>query len=428
VQESLIHYLWQFQYFDKRDLRTASGEEVHVFNPGNKNSHAGPDFFNARIKIGDIEWVGSVEIHVNASDWLEHKHETDAAYENVVLHVVWKNDKPIKRNDQTLLPTIELKNKVDEHLLLKYKKLLNSPEAIPCAAVFNKVNDLVKISMLDSTLTQRLDAKAQNVLDLLQRNNNDWDETCFQMLSKNFGFKVNTEPFLQLAQALPYKSILKQGSSLTQIEAMLFGQAGFLEKNLSEEYYQLLKREYQLLKHKYNLSDKILSEAQWRFLRLRPANFPTIRLSQLAALLFTQKNIFSKLIQAENIKSLKEIFLVEQSPYWRSHYLFQKKSKEEIAAIGEVSVENIIINTVVPMLAAYSSTKDDQAYMDRAIDLLQHISPEENTITRQWIANGLKCKSAFDSQALIELHNNFCLRRRCLECSIGSSLIKSQAK
>jgi hypothetical protein len=424
VQESFLHYLWQFQYFDKRDLCTASGEAVHVFNPGNRNTHAGPDFFNARIKIGEMEWVGSVEIHINASSWLEHKHETDPAYENVVLHVVWKNDKAIKRNDQSLLPSIELKNRVDEQLILKYKKLLNSPESIPCASVFNKVSDLVKISMLDSTMMQRLETKAQNVIDLLSRNNNDWDETCFQMLSKNFGFKVNADPFLQLAQGLPYKIILKQGSNLTQIEAILFGQAGLLENEIEDEYYQLLKREYRLLKHKYTLDEKRLSEAQWRFLRLRPANFPTIRLSQMAALLFGQKNIFSKIIQADGIQELKNIFTIQQSSYWLNHYQFQKASKDEIPAFGETSIENVIINTVVPILAAYSHAKDDQQFMDRAVEILQHTSAEGNAITRQWISNGLKCKSAFDSQALLELHNNFCLRHRCLECNIGSSLIK----
>jgi hypothetical protein len=424
VSEAFLHYLWQFQYFDKHDLVTATGEEIQVYHPGYRNTNAGPDFFNARIKIGSMEWVGSVEIHINASGWLEHKHETDPAYENVVLHVVWKNDKEIKRSDHSLLPTLELKNRVDEQLLLKYKRLINSPEEIPCAGVFNKVPDLVKFSMLDKTLMQRLETKAGAVSALLTRNNNDWEETCFQLIGKNFGFKVNTDPFLQLTQALSYKIILKHSDKLLQIEAMLFGLAGFLETEIGDSYYQLLKREYHLLNQKYKLDERKLNTAQWRFLRLRPANFPTIRLAQLAALLFKQKNIFSKIVNARDVVSLKELFEVHQSEYWQRHYHFQKESKEEISGLGQVSIDNLIINTVAPLLIAYSHAKDDQAYIDTAVEILQHIPAEENAITRQWIKNGLKSKSAFDSQGLLELHNSFCLRRRCLECNIGSALVK----
>jgi hypothetical protein len=424
VSEAFLHYLWQFQYFDKHDLVTSTGEEIQVFNPGQRNTHAGPDFFNARIKIGHMEWVGSVEIHINASGWLEHKHESDPAYENVVLHVVWKNDKEINRNDHSLLPTLELKNRVDEQLLLKYKRLVNSPEEIPCASVFDKVQELVKISMLDRALMQRLETKASVVSELLKRNNSDWEETCFQLIGKNFGFKVNTDPFLQLTQSIPYKIILKHSDKLLQIEAMLFGQAGFLEDEAGDSYYQLLKREYHLLTQKYKLEQGKLNVAQWRFLRLRPANFPTIRLSQMAALLFNQKNIFSKIVSARNINALKEIFSIQQSEYWQRHYQFQKESKEGVAAFGDVSINNVLINTVAPLLIAYSHAKDDQQYIDTAVDMLQNITAEENTITRQWSKNGLRCKSAFDSQALLELHNNFCLRRRCLECNIGTVLVK----
>jgi hypothetical protein len=428
VQESFLHYLWQFQYFDKHDLKTAEGETIHVFNPGNRNTHAGPDFFNARIKIGEMEWIGNVEIHVNASSWLEHKHESDPAYENVILHVVWKNDKPVKRNDQSILPCLEIKSRVDEQLLLKYKSLVNNPAIIPCAGTLDQIDNLTKISMLDKALMQRLESKAKNVLELLVKNNNDWDETCYQLLCKNFGFKVNAEPFLQLAHALPYKFILKQGDKSLQIEAMLFGQAGFLDKAADDEYYRVLNREYQLLNAKYKLAEKKLNVAQWRFLRLRPANFPTIRLAQLASLLFNQKNIFSRILAAENVRQLKNIFHVQQSEYWKQHYQFLKKAKDEMPSMGDVSVENILINTVVPLLVAYSQTKDEQPYLDRALNILQHIPPEENAIIKQWSLLDIKCKSSFDSQALLELHNNFCLRRKCLECNIGSSLVKPQVE
>ena len=428
MSESFLHYIWQFQYFDKSDLVTTEGEELQVFNPGNRNGHAGPDFFNARVKIGNMEWVGSAEIHINASGWSEHKHDADPAYENVVLHVVWKNDKPVKRNDNTLIPTLELKNRVDEKLLLGYKKLINSPEPIPCSLSFASVNDLIKLSMLDKALLQRLEAKAEMVSGMLQRNNNDWEETLYQLLCKNFGFKVNAEPFLQLAKALPYKILLKHADKLLQLEAFLFGQAGFLEGSNEDEYYQLLKREYSLLSQKYQLAEKALSKAQWRFLRLRPANFPTIRLAQLAMLIHQQKNIFSKIIEIDSPKALKAIFGIKQSDYWLNHFQFFKKAKEDVAPLGETSIDNILINTVVPLLAAYSKTKDDQVLLDRAVDILQNLSAEANTIPRQWTSVGLKSKTAFDSQALIELCNNYCLKRKCLECNIGSSLVKPMLK
>ncbi len=423
MQEALLHYLWQFQYFGKKDLCTTDGESIQIFNPGFKNTNSGPDFFNARIKIGSIEWVGNIEIHINASGWLDHKHDKDPAYENVVLHVVWKNDKAVKMRDGSLIPTLELKNRVDESLLLKYSKLINSPEIIPCAGVFHKVDDLLKLSMLDKSLMSRLETKAQLVLDVLQRTNNDWEEVCYQLLCKNFGFKVNADPFSQLAQSLPYKTLLKHANKLLHIESMLFGQAGFLENKDGDAYYNLLHREYSLLSQKYQLTGKRLNRSQWKFLRLRPANFPTIRLAQLATLLYQQKNIFSKIIAADSIGVIRKILGIQQSAYWLSHYQFGKQSKEQVSSFGEMSEDNVIVNTIVPILVAYSKSKDDQLYMDRAIDILQHIKTEDNSITRKWLGAGLKCKSAFDSQGLLELNNNFCVRRRCLECTIGASLI-----
>jgi len=375
-----------------------------------------------------MEWVGSVEIHINASGWTQHKHDSDPAYENVILHVVWKDDRPVKRKDNTLLSSVELKNRVDEQLLLQCHKLVNSPEPIPCAGVLNKVHDLVKISTLDGVLIQRLEKKAQSVLATLQRNNNDWEETCYQLLCRNFGFNVNTEPFLQLAQSLSYKILLKHAGNLLQIEALLFGQAGMLEEEKEDEYYNLLRREYMLLGHKYQLTERKLNKAQWRFLRLRPANFPTIRLAQLASLIHYQKNIFSRMLEEASPKGLKAIFRIQQSDYWRCHYRFFKKVEEDIAGLGEASIENIIINTTVPLLTAYSKSKDEQILLERAVEIMRHIPAESNTITKQWVNLGMNIGSAFDSQALLELHNDLCLRKKCLECKIGASLVKPSQK
>jgi hypothetical protein len=424
MQESLLHYIWQFQYFNRENLVTTSGEQITVFHPGFRNTHSGPDFSNARIKIGELEWIGHVEIHVHASGWKDHKHDSDPAYDNVVLHVVWKDDYPVVRKDKSVLPSMELMGRVDDSLLLRYKKIFLNPETIPCSSSIAQVNALTTLSMLEKALMTRLEAKTGVIIETLQENNNDWEETCYQMLCRNFGFKVNTEAFLRLAQAVPYKVIMKHSDKLLQIESLLFGQAGLLDDPFDDEYFLLLKREHSLLSQKFNLHDSKMSRAQWRFLRLRPANFPTIRIAQLAGLLFRQRNIFSKFIEARSYKDLINILATSQSEFWRHHYLFGKYIEEEIPSLGKMSVENVIVNTVVPVVVAYGKQKDDQELVDRAVRILQEVHTEDNAIVKKWNALGIPSKTAFDSQALLELHNNFCLRRKCLDCTIGSSLIR----
>jgi hypothetical protein len=423
MNESFLHYLWQFQYFEKKNLVSTSGERITVLKTGTANSNAGPDFSNAKIKIGEVAWAGNVEVHVKSSDWYAHKHQTDGAYNNVILHVVWLDDKPVVLADGSLLPTLELKERVDEALLKEYKKLVNSASPVACEKSFGSVEEIVKLSMLDKALLYRLETKAQWVDELLKSNTGDWVETTYQMMAKNFGFKVNAEPFFQLAKAVPYKTIQKQ-SSLLQVEALLFGQAGMLITKTKDDYISTLYREYNLLAQKYALRDTAVNYAQWRFLRLRPANFPTVRLAQLASVLFYSKNIFSKLIEANSFADVEKIVEVGQSAYWKTHYRFGPKAKGAVPDFGKASIQNIIINTVAPLLVAYGKYKDEQSLIDRAVELLQNTEAEQNKITRLWANLGLKVNSAFDSQALIELYNNFCSRRQCLNCNLGISILK----
>jgi hypothetical protein len=346
-----------------------------------------------------------------------------------VLHVVWNNDKAVTRTDGSILPTLELKNRVEHDLLLRYKKLVGNPEEIPCTPSFRNVTRLTVFSTLDRALMERLERKAKNVFDLLKRNQNDWEETCYQLLARNFGFKVNADPFLQLAQSLPYKLILKHLDKPACVEALVFGQSGFLEESdTNDEYIRVLRREHALLSHKYSLQTQQLNRAQWKFLRLRPANFPTIRLAQFASLLQKQKNIVSKLLEAATYQDLKAIFSVRQSDYWQNHYQVGKTSRDEIAMLGDMSIDNIVVNTVVPLLAAYGKLKDDGVYLERAITILQQVPAEWNIITRRWATIGVKPASSFDSQALIELYTNFCSKHRCLDCNIGASLLKPLGK
>jgi Protein of unknown function (DUF2851) len=263
---------------------------------------------------------------------------------------------------------------------------------------------------------------------MLQRNHQDWEETFYQLLFRNFGFKVNNDPFQQLAQSLPFKILLKHGDSLLQIESLLFGQAGFLDDDFDEPYYTLLKREYNILRQKYQLTPKMLNKVQWRFLRLRPANFPTIRIAQLASILFHGRNFFSSMLETHSSRDLYNFFAVGLPEYWMHHYQFGNEYKEKKNSLGRESIDNIIINTIVPVLVAYGKSKDDQVFVDRAVSILQDLPAESNRITRQWKMLGMEVKTGFDSQAMVELFNNFCLKRRCLECNIGTSLVNPTQK
>lgn len=423
MTESFLYYLWQFQYFDKRDLRSTLGEELCILHPGFRNIHSGPDFFNARIRIGDIEWVGNVEIHIFASGWLEHKHNGDPAYGNVVLHVVWQSDKTVNRSDGSPIPTLTLNGRVAGRLLIEYGKLAQNPEAIPCAMQLDQVNEVTRISMLDRTLMERMESKAAGVRKVLLRNNGDWEETSYQTLLRNFGFKVNADPFEQLANALPYKLLLKHADKPIQVEALLFGQAGFLDENESDEYYNILRREYLLLSRKYQLTTMKVSKVQWRFLRLRPANFPTIRIAQFAALIYQRRNIFSTILSLDSGAALQKFFTIRQSGYWMRHYQFFREVKEEVPMLGEASTENIIINSVVPLLVVYGKSRDEEEYLARAISILRHMHAETNMITKKWKSLGLASHNSFDSQALVQLYNHYCLKRKCLDCSIGTAIV-----
>jgi hypothetical protein len=424
VNESFLHYLWQFQYLDKKELKTTAGEILQIIRPGILNTDAGPDFSQAKVKIDGIEWAGNIEIHVNASGWLDHGHHQDSAYENVVLHVVWSEDKAVRRSDGTSIPTLELAGRVDEQLIREYQKLINRPSEIPCDSSFRRIDQVIKVSMIDKALMKRLEDKASLVIELWNKNKGDWEETTYQLLAANFGFKVNKEPFIQLAKSLPYKIIQKQRDQLLQIEALLFGQAGFLLAKTKNEYITNLYEQYVFLCKKYSLQSAQMNPAQWKFLRLRPANFPTFRIAQFASLMHSRRSIFSNVIETEDYKDLRQFFEIESSNYWQTHYHFGKKSRGTVPSFGDASADMVIINSVVPLLIAYGKAKDDWSLVEKAVNILQHISTEKNKIVSMWKNFGYTAKTAFDSQGLIELYQNYCQKRQCLNCAIGSAILK----
>lgn len=426
MSEDFLYFLWQFQYFEKTNLQTSAGEALQILSVGQRNTNAGPDFLNGHVLIDGLEWVGNVEMHLRSSDWHRHTHTHDRAYDSVVLHVVWENDETIQRPDGTCVPTLALKPLTSRQLLYQYRNLVESKEVIPCAGQFASVAEIQKRVMLDRVLMQRLQRKAEVVQEMLIRNQQDWEETAYQLLVQNFGFKINAEPMLRLAQGLPLKILQKHRDNPTQVEALILGQSGLLpEIETADEYVDTLRREYDFLATKYSLKSHQLLAHEWKFLRLRPANFPTIRLAQLAALVVRQPSLFSLFVHAESLKTLGGTLRVKQSLYWQKHYHFQKEATGKVPVLGKSSVENIVVNTVVPLLVAYSEAKDKRAFLDKAMELLEQLPSEQNHITDMWTNLGLKSKTSFDSQAVIELYNHFCLEKRCLNCSIGTALLKS---
>lgn len=426
MQESFLHFLWRFQYFDKQCLQTVQGEPIRVLRPGLPHQDAGPDFSQARALINGIEWAGHVEIHLRASDWNAHAHQHDAAYDNVILHVVWQDDVPIRRRDGSAIPTLELQSRTDKRLLSRYQAILRNQEGIPCAQQFGRVSELEKIAMLDRVLMQRLQQKAAFVTGLWEANRRDWEETAYQLLAKNFGFHLNSEAFLKLSQGLPLKILRKHRDNLTQVEALLFGQAGLLDAPPTDAYSRSLRREYDFLSHKYGLPDRKLAAHAWKFMRLRPANFPTVRLAQFARLVSQEPGLFDLLTQSDSLKALRKQLLVQQSAYWQAHYTPGKPATGQVPVLGKSAAENLIVNVAVPLLVSYAGQQGNRAHLERAVDWLEQLPAEHNHLTRMWQALGLKVKTSFDSQASIEWHNHFCATKQCLQCHVGVSLLKSE--
>lgn len=422
MKESFLHYLWLYQRFSKSGLKTVEGFPVNILRQGFPNKNAGPDFTNSKAEIGGMEWNGSVEIHLRSSQWKQHNHHRDDAYNNVILHVVWTADGEVYRADGTLIPTLELKGRVLPALLQKYNRLIYAEgESIPCATQFSHVKQIIKYTMLDSLVTERLMAKSAKVNELLTLNADDWEETTYQLLLQTVGLKVNTEAFGTLARSIPFKIIKKQHAAAESPEALLFGMSGFLE-HIEDDYQHTLATEYRFLVKKYGL-ERQLNQSQWKFLRLRPAGFPTLRLAQLAALLADTQSLFASFIRFESAESLKKQLKVMPSPYWQKHYHFGKASKTGNTGFGEPTTDLIMINVVAPLLVAYGRLTDDQTLIDKAIKLLEQLRAENNKITRIYSGLALKPKSALDSQAMIQWYNEYCLKKKCLSCAVGNEIM-----
>ncbi len=417
MNEKLLQYIWQYQLFNKQHLQTIDELPLSIIHPGYSNSNQGPDFLNGKIKIAETMWVGNIELHIYTTDWNLHKHSDDSNYNNVILHVVWDHDKDL----HLPFPTIELKSLVPKLLLDKYNGLMNQHSFIPCENNISDVNQIVIAKFKERLLIERLQSKSILVEALLVSSKSNWKEVCWWMLANNMGGKVNGEAFQQIAQHTPINILLKHTHSLFQIEAILMGQGGLLIPNYTDQYPQALRKEYRFFQKKYSL---IPPKVSIHFLRMRPPNFPTIRLSQLAALVKSFSILISSIVEADDLSVIKSLLNIEADKYWATHYVFDELSKYKLKRLGTQTIDSIIINTIVFLLYSYGYYNNIEHLQTKAIRWLEEISAEKNNICNAFEQLGIDNNSAFDSQALLQLKSKYCDDKRCLDCAIGISVIK----
>ncbi|OQC33572.1 MAG: hypothetical protein BWX65_00974 [Bacteroidetes bacterium ADurb.Bin057] len=419
MNEDLLHYIWFQKQFPLSPTTTA-GEPLEIIDIGQPNSDAGPDVFNAKVKIGTQLWCGNVEFHVNSSDWFRHGHETDKAYDSVILHVVFNADCEVKRTEKGLIPQWEIA--VPTELATKYKAIQTCRQMPYCADKLSSIQEITIRHWLNRLLIERLERKVNAVDAILAQTTNNWEEAFYITLCRNFGFSTNADAFEQTAKSLPLTILGKHKDNLFQIESLLFGQAGWLDSEKKDDYVQSLAKEYRFLSQKYQLRQPMC--IQWKFLRLRPANFPTVRMAQFAALVHKSNRLLSKLLECKNYQEIRSFFNISAGKYWDTHYTFGKESPKHVKSLSESSINIITINTVVPFLFAYGKKHGDETLQETALNLLESLPPERNHIVTKFRDLRLPAENAADTQAILQLKTNYCDAKKCLRCAIGCQLIK----
>lgn len=420
LREDLLHHIWQHRLFDSQNLRTTDGLQIEVFKPGELNSNAGPDFLNARLKVGDTEWAGNIELHIKASDWLLHNHQHDSNYDNIILHVVFENDleEPLGS-----FPTLELKNLISNQVLSRYETLVNTTDEIPCGGQFMEVPNLIRNGWLDALIVTRLQRKSAWIDTLISESSGDLEQAFQIAVFRAFGMKVNADAFEALAKVTPWKMLAKHQDNLVQLEAILFGNAGFLH-NPIDEYQAGLAKEYEFLKHKYGFES--IERNQWKFSRMHPKNFPSLRIAQLAAL-FHKTGAFYKWFSAKDATELLQGLMLEPSTYWQTHYRFGKEFPTSGNRIGKSMAQNILINVLSPFLFTLSERDSKMELKEKALCVLEQLKPESNKKTRLFRKVGFKSSNALETQALIELKSSFCDNKKCINCRIGANILKRES-
>jgi hypothetical protein len=422
MTEEFLQYIWKHRLFEQKKYIANTGETVEILHTGDQNTNAGPDFSNVRIRIAETLWAGNCEVHVAASDWSKHAHSSDPSYNNIILHVVLRNDAEIKNANGNTIPAIELKYpaSLDEN----YKSLLKNELWIPCAPEVKNISTIKLLHWLTSLSIERLEKHSNDIQSLLLQNHNHWEDALYISLARSFGFGMNGLPFQMLAKSLPFMVLAKHKDNLFQIEALLFGQSGLIAKPV-DEYSEMLLKEYVFLQKKYSL--KPIESHLWKFLRLRPSNFPTIRIAQFAAFIKNSSGLFAQILDTTDIDALFKLFTIQASAYWDNHYSFGKTSQLRKKQLTTNSINIILINAVIPFIFVHGKLNDRFKQKEKAIYLLEQLSSEKNSIIENWNKLGIQPSNAFESQALIELKNEYCNKQRCLHCGIGLQLIAKNA-
>ena len=428
-REDFLQLVWKYQYFDRKGLMTTDGQKVQIIQVGFHNQSEGPDFRDATVVLDGVTLHGHVEVHRLASEWKQHDHGGDPAYNSVILHVVWENDREVFRNDGTPMPTLELKGKIFLEVWRNYETLLDFKSDLPCSHGLKSVPGIIRFSALEKALVERLLEKSKLILEILDQTKGDWEETAYRWLFTCFGFKINSRPMGELAVLVPYRILQKHRTQVSAVEAMLLGQAGLLPEKTDEPYVQHLISEYDFYQKKFSWKSNLLRQ-HWTFMGARPTNFPTLRIAQLASILSKAPNLLQAVMEdSREFAAFKKLLQVPPSDYWKYHYSFGN-STEKIASkgISGNSLELLIINFVIPLWFAYGSYFEQTEWKERCFDLMQTLPAENNFIIRKYSEKGWKAENAFDSQGMIGLYRSYCQPQKCLTCKVGQSLLKGQSK
>ncbi|MBC8769155.1 DUF2851 family protein [Arenibacter sp. BSSL-BM3] len=423
MREDLLHFIWKYKKLQLENLLGSKNESIHILDVGSHNYLSGPDFFNAKIQIDEQLWAGTVEMHIKSSDWYAHNHEIDPNYHNVILHVVWEDDCDVFRSDNTAIPTLVLKDYISSSILLEYQKLFyhNERSLINCRNEIGNIDDFILQNWLEVLYFERLEKKTDLVAQLLLEYNNDWEQVFFILLFKNFGLKINGETFFEIAKRIQYPMVRKIQGNTLQLESVLYGLAGLLEDDIvGDDYYEKLKSEFHFLKAKYGLVDRPMKKPE--FFKLRPSNFPTIRLSQLANLYSLHQNIFSKVIGVKSAGEIYKVFKVTASDYWDNHYTFGKISRKYGTKLSRKFVDLLIINTILPIKLSYAKHMGRDVN-EEIINIISGTSSESNTVISKFEMLKLHFPSAKESQAVLQLYNEYCTKNKCLQCAVGHQLL-----
>ena len=425
LPENLLHFVWKYRLYRVTSLLTVSGKTLRVLDTGYQNQHAGPDFLAARLLIGETEWAGSIEIHVQASEWNAHHHYRDQGYNNVILHVVYDDDQIVCREDGTYPETIVLKSLIPHYVLSKYRELMSGVCWIPCERLIHHIPPFHRTQWLERLLIERFEHKVAAIYALLDQQRGSWEETCYLWAARSFGFKINAQAFEQLARSLPQAILARHRHRPLTVEALFFGQAGLLEgPQYMDPYPRKLQEEYRHLRQLHALTP--MPASSWRFLRTRPSNFPTIRIAQFAALYLRTTHLFSTLIDTEDVDQLKTLFeKLPVQPYWRTHYRFDVLADTHAGQLGTQSIDNLLINMISGILFAYGKYIGKELYIYRASAFLEHVKAEKNSVIARFAALGVPARQAADSQALLQMKSFYCDKKRCVSCGIGLQLIKN---